>query len=189
MNLLYRGASWGLSSHAPSQGPVAHEWLSYDENLSSHLCAGALFIQTCWLDESSITMCLCFILFLKFLFFKIYLVYFYFLTPLWDTWILVSQPGIKPVSPALEAWSFNYWTARKIQIFNIWGPHLCVCFRREFSCTIHSWPLFIFDQDHQMHGQRSLAGYSPWNCKESDRTEQLTLLPNAWSSNSVSPRL
>ena len=122
-------------------------------------------------------------------FFKIYLVYFYFLTPLWDTWILVSQPGIKPVSPALEEWSFNYWTSRKIQIFNIWDPHLCVCFRREFSCTIHSWPLFIFDQDHQMHGQRSLAGYSPWNCKESDRTEQLTLLPNAWSSNSVSPCL
>ena len=25
------------------------------------------------------------------------------------------------------------------------------------------------------HGQRSLAGYSPWSCKESDTTEQLTL--------------
>ena len=25
------------------------------------------------------------------------------------------------------------------------------------------------------HGQRSLAGYSPWNCKESDITERLTL--------------
>ena len=25
------------------------------------------------------------------------------------------------------------------------------------------------------HGQRSLAGYSPWGCKESDMTEQLTL--------------
>ena len=24
------------------------------------------------------------------------------------------------------------------------------------------------------HGQRSLAGYSPWGCKESDMTEQLT---------------
>ena len=23
------------------------------------------------------------------------------------------------------------------------------------------------------HGQRSLAGYSPWDCKESDMTEQL----------------
>ena len=27
----------------------------------------------------------------------------------------------------------------------------------------------------EFHGQRSLAGYSPWGCKESDRTQQLTL--------------
>ena len=25
------------------------------------------------------------------------------------------------------------------------------------------------------HGQRSLAGYSPWSCKELDMTEQLTI--------------
>ena len=28
------------------------------------------------------------------------------------------------------------------------------------------------------HGQRSLAGYSPWNHKESDTTEQLALSPS-----------
>ena len=27
----------------------------------------------------------------------------------------------------------------------------------------------------EFHGQRSLAGYSPWDHKESDTTEQLTL--------------
>ena len=27
----------------------------------------------------------------------------------------------------------------------------------------------------EFHGQRSLAGYNPWGCKESDITEQLTL--------------
>jgi len=27
----------------------------------------------------------------------------------------------------------------------------------------------------EFHGQRSLVGYSPWGCKESDMTEQLTL--------------
>ena len=27
----------------------------------------------------------------------------------------------------------------------------------------------------EFHGQRSLAGYSPWGCKELDMTEQLTL--------------
>ena len=28
----------------------------------------------------------------------------------------------------------------------------------------------------EFNGQRSLAGYSPWGCKELDRTEQLTLM-------------
>ena len=27
----------------------------------------------------------------------------------------------------------------------------------------------------ESHGQRNLAGYSPWGCKEPDTTEQLTL--------------
>ena len=27
----------------------------------------------------------------------------------------------------------------------------------------------------ESHGQRSLVGYSPWGCKESDTTEQLSL--------------
>ena len=27
----------------------------------------------------------------------------------------------------------------------------------------------------EFHGQRSLGGYSPWGCKESDTTERLTL--------------
>ena len=33
-------------------------------------------------------------------------------------------------------------------------------------------PLFF---PGESHGQRSLLGYSPWDCKESDTTEQLTL--------------
>ena len=32
-------------------------------------------------------------------------------------------------------------------------------------------PIFL---PGESHGQRSLAGYSPWGCKESDTTEQLT---------------
>ena len=31
-----------------------------------------------------------------------------------------------------------------------------------------SWP-------GEFHEQRSLAGYSPWSCKESDMTEQLSM--------------
>ena len=30
----------------------------------------------------------------------------------------------------------------------------------------------------KVHGQRSLAGYRPWGCKESDMTERLTLTAN-----------
>ena len=33
-------------------------------------------------------------------------------------------------------------------------------------------PVFL---PEEKHGQRSLAGYGPWGCKESDTTEQLTL--------------
>ena len=39
-----------------------------------------------------------------------------------------------------------------------------------FQC--HSTPVFL---PGKSHGQRSLAGYSPWDYKESDTTEQLTL--------------
>ena len=41
--------------------------------------------------------------------------------------------------------------------------------RREWLPT----PVFL---PGESHGQRSLAGYSPWGHKESDTTEQLTLL-------------
>ena len=34
------------------------------------------------------------------------------------------------------------------------------------------------------HGQRSLAGYSPWSCKELDTTEQLSTAQHAKSNNS-----
>ena len=34
-------------------------------------------------------------------------------------------------------------------------------------------PVFLLGE---LHGQRSLAGYNPWGGKESDMTEQLTLL-------------
>ena len=29
-------------------------------------------------------------------------------------WIVVSQLGIKPVPPAVEAWSLNHWTTREL---------------------------------------------------------------------------
>ena len=39
--------------------------------------------------------------------------------------------------------------------------------------AVHSSiPVFL---PGKFHGQRSLAGHSPWGCKESDMIEQLTL--------------
>ena len=44
-----------------------------------------------------------------------------------------------------------------------------ILWRREW------WPTPVF-LPGESHGQRSLAGYSPWGCKDSDTTKQLTLL-------------
>ena len=46
--------------------------------------------------------------------------------------------------------------------------------RREWLPT----PVFL---PGEFHGQRSLAGYSPWGCKELDTSEQLSLLPSSLS--------
>ena len=35
----------------------------------------------------------------------------------------------------------------------------------------------------ESHGQRSLVGYSPWGCKESDMTEQLSMQANSSNTN------
>ena len=40
-------------------------------------------------------------------------------------------------------------------------------------------PVFL---PRKSHGQRSLAGYSPCDCKESDMTEQLSMSSSTWST-------
>ena len=44
-----------------------------------------------------------------------------------------------------------------------------ILWRRQQQST----PVFLPEESH---GQRNLTGYSPWDCKESDMTEQLTVL-------------
>ena len=41
----------------------------------------------------------------------------------------------------------------------------------EKGMTVLSSPIFL---PEEFHGQRSLVGHSPWACKESHLTEQLT---------------
>ena len=50
--------------------------------------------------------------------------------------------------------------------FDLWVGK--ISWRRKWQPT----PVFLLGE---VYGQRSLAGYSPWNCKQADMTEQLTL--------------
>ena len=77
--------------------------------------------------------------------------------------ILVPWRGIKPVSPAVEAWSPNYWAARQLPV-----P------------VLTSESLF------------KLSSVSFWydlsllrSCQESDTTEQLTDRHIAWCSSNL----
>ena len=47
-------------------------------------------------------------------FFLLWLVLFFFLPYHEACWILVPQPGVEPVPPAVEAWSLSHWTASRV---------------------------------------------------------------------------
>ena len=66
---------------------------------------------------------------------------------------------------------------------NVGGPGFDPCvgkipWRRQWLPT----PVFLFGE---FHGQRSLVGYSPWSCKESDTTERLSTLSKSCTSYTV----
>ena len=67
-----------------------------------------------------------------------------------------KHPGGSMVkkSPTTQEMGFNPWVGK-------------IPWRREWQPT----PAFL---PGKSHGQRSLAGYSPWGCKASDKTEGLT---------------
>ena len=67
-----------------------------------------------------------------------------------------------------------------LKLFQVYRIHL-QCGRLGFDPWVGKipWrregqPTLVF-LPGEFHGQRSLAGYSPWGCKESDTTKQLTL--------------
>ena len=61
---------------------------------------------------------------------------------------------VKNLPPMQETW-FDPWVEKIPQ-------------KREWQPT----PVFL---PGKSHAQRSLAGYSPWGCKDPDKTEKLTL--------------
>ena len=66
--------------------------------------------------------------------------------PWWLKWLIIHLKWRRP--------RFNPWIGN-------------IPWRREWLPT----PVFLLGE---FNGQRSLVGYSPWGCKESDTTEQLT---------------
>ena len=83
-------------------------------------------------------------------------------TQLTDWTELVSTPGgsdSKESACNAGRPKFNRWVGK-------------ISWRRKWQPT----PIFL---PGEFHGQRNLAGYSPWGCKESDTIERLTL--HAWN--------
>ena len=83
-------------------------------------------------------------------------------------------------------WGLPWWLSGKesscqnrIHRFDPWVRK--ILWRREWPCT----PVFL---PGKSHGQRGLAGYSPWGRKELDKTEWLSSHtgPN-WNSKSINP--
>ena len=75
-------------------------------------------------------------------------------------------------------------TYRKSFCFNIFLQKLSCCKRGELSKNIlfsqefgrrwrRQWHLTLALLPGKSHGQRSLVGFSPWGCEESDTTERL----------------
>ena len=74
--------------------------------------------------------------------------------------LLPSSPWDSLVSQMVK----NLPTMEETQVQSlVWK----IPWRREWLYT----PVFL---PGEFHGQRNLAGYSPWDCKESDMSEQLT---------------
>ena len=86
-------------------------------------------------------------------------------------WQANSLPLRHLGSPKLEEYCFYPWWLRQLRICLPCGYDALVGkipWKREWQPT----PVFLFGKSH---GQRNLAGYSPWGHKESDMPEQLTL--------------
>ena len=86
----------------------------------------------------------------------------------------LPDPGIKPTSLMSPGLAGGFLPSE--------SPRICLQYRKprsrprvRKSLWIREWlptPVLLPEKSH---GQRSLAGYSPWGHKESDTTERLTL--------------
>ena len=78
---------------------------------------------------------------------------------------LPAEPQGKPKNTGVGSLSFLQW----IFLIQEWNHGLLHCRQILYQLSYQGSPIL----PGEPHGQRSLAGYSPWGCKESDATEQL----------------
>ena len=79
----------------------------------------------------------------------------------------LPHPGMEPGSPALQADSLP---TKPLGKSLIWVLGIISSFTDHNNLL--RWQLVFLPGE--FHGQRSLAGYSPWGCKESDMTNTFT---------------
>ena len=83
--------------------------------------------------------------------------------------------------PRLLEWVAYFFSSRSSPTQELnWD--LLHCWRRKWQPT----PVFL---SGETHGQKSLAGYNPWGCKESDTTEWLTTTAPALQGDSLPTEL
>ena len=79
---------------------------------------------------------------------------------------LPAEPQGKPKNTGVGSLSFLQW----IFLTQEWNRGLLHCRQILYKLSYQGSSVL----PGEPHGQRSLMGYSPWGCKESDTTEQLT---------------
>jgi len=84
-------------------------------------------------------------------------------------WSLVPLPFLKPAWISGSSWFTYCWSLA----WRILSDTLLACWRRKRQLA----PVFMHGKPHR---PRSLVGYNPWGCKESDTTERLLCVINMW---------
>ena len=81
------------------------------------------------------------------------------------------------ITESIKCSSFKQWLGEAISRWLRGKESACQCRRHRFNPWVqkipwrrkwHPTPIFL---PGKSHGQRSLVGYSPWSCKESNTTE------------------
>ena len=118
-------------------------------------------------------------------------------------WDLVPSPGIKPRPPALGAQGLSHCATREVLRYMVLIRPLSWTLGFPGSKVVKNPPVKAEDTGDEIrslgqedpleqerathsiilawkvHGQRSLAGYSPWGCKDSDSTEHACI--HSWT--------